>query len=237
MARAAACVELFDRALADGATGTVRELFDADWRSIQPAGRNSVEPGHQMEWVWLLREWQRLSGVDERGASPHRARHHLRDRPRQGQVRGVVREDGEIVSNASRLWQQTRPYAPSAAKIPPERLGPAWFRSSPRICSNAFCRNTSMADGSIKSTKKEGRRSTTCRPARSIIWLAPSLTAKPLVAAKDFNTYRYLSRLLSRPLTKATKAPSSARESGLQQFIPIYLHEILIASPACAPEC
>jgi mannose/cellobiose epimerase-like protein (N-acyl-D-glucosamine 2-epimerase family) len=109
MARAAALVQLFDQALADPATGAVRELFDASWRPSRPAGENAVEPGHQMEWAWLLREWQRLSGVLQ-GERVGRLTAHATTfgiDMEKGLVRGIVREDGAMVSNASRVWQQT----------------------------------------------------------------------------------------------------------------------------------
>jgi mannose/cellobiose epimerase-like protein (N-acyl-D-glucosamine 2-epimerase family) len=107
--RAESLFALFDQALADPATGTVREVFDEGWTPNLPAGENLVEPGHQMEWAWLLREWQRLSGtsVDERVTrlTTHATTYGI-DRER-GLVRSLVQENGKAVSNASRVWPQT----------------------------------------------------------------------------------------------------------------------------------
>ena len=60
-ASATALTDLFAGHLL-GPRGVVLELFDVDWRPIEASGRNIVEPGHQFEWVWLLRWYQRLSG-------------------------------------------------------------------------------------------------------------------------------------------------------------------------------
>jgi mannose-6-phosphate isomerase len=109
VARANALVKLFDRALADPETGAVREIFTANWKPDRASGENSVEPGHQMEWAWLLREWERLSGVSVEGRVSrlvaHAARHGI-DREK-GLMRSVVRENGGIVNGGSRVWPQT----------------------------------------------------------------------------------------------------------------------------------
>ena len=58
---ATALTDLFAKHLL-GPRGVVLELFDVEWRPVEASGRNIVEPGHQFEWVWLLRWYQRLSG-------------------------------------------------------------------------------------------------------------------------------------------------------------------------------
>jgi mannose/cellobiose epimerase-like protein (N-acyl-D-glucosamine 2-epimerase family) len=109
LGRATALVDLFDVALADPATGTVREVFDANWKPDRAAGENLVEPGHQMEWAWLLREWERLAGstVDDRvGRLLAHAITYGIDR-KKCLVRSIVKESGAVVSGASRVWPQT----------------------------------------------------------------------------------------------------------------------------------
>lgn len=102
-------VILFEQILVDPLSGTVREVFDATWRPNEPVGQNLVEPGHQMEWAWLLREWERLSGssVEDRIGRlvAHAVRYGID--PQKASVRSVVREDGSIVSDNSRVWPQT----------------------------------------------------------------------------------------------------------------------------------
>jgi mannose/cellobiose epimerase-like protein (N-acyl-D-glucosamine 2-epimerase family) len=109
LARANALVRLFDRALADPMTGTVREMFDGSWKPDRSSGENLIEPGHQMEWAWLLREWERLGGVSagERVSRlvAHATRYGIDGET--GLVRSVVRENGSAVNCGSRVWPQT----------------------------------------------------------------------------------------------------------------------------------
>jgi mannose/cellobiose epimerase-like protein (N-acyl-D-glucosamine 2-epimerase family) len=109
LARANALVRLFDRVLADPVTGTVRETFTGNWKPDRSSGDNLVEPGHQMEWAWLLREWERLGGapIDERASRlvAHATRYGIDGE--KGLVRSVIRENGSVVSGGSRVWPQT----------------------------------------------------------------------------------------------------------------------------------
>jgi len=44
--------------------GTIREFFNAEWSVTAGAKGETVEPGHAMEWVWLLGEYNRATGTD-----------------------------------------------------------------------------------------------------------------------------------------------------------------------------
>ncbi len=62
--RAAGIVDLLRTRFRDPATGTLREFMGRDW-SDYPAPRGLIrEPGHHMEWTWLLLHYRRLSGDD-----------------------------------------------------------------------------------------------------------------------------------------------------------------------------
>ena len=67
---ATALVDLFSGCLFSP-FGVVLELFDGGWGPVAPSGRNIVEPGHQFEWVWLLRWYQQLSGRSSRSSGPN----------------------------------------------------------------------------------------------------------------------------------------------------------------------
>ena len=76
MAMAQATGEARWRALADEMHGlftdhfwdgeVLREFFAADW-SLDPEKGHLVEPGHMAEWVWLLDQYQTLTGTDQSG--------------------------------------------------------------------------------------------------------------------------------------------------------------------------
>ena len=50
---------LFLANLYDKQTCVLGEYFEDDWSKIEPV---SVEPGHQAEWVWLLKGFERITG-------------------------------------------------------------------------------------------------------------------------------------------------------------------------------
>ena len=60
LARCAALDHLARTRLIEGPAAILHEQFDAQW---QPVG-DAVEPGHQMEWAWLLGRYAALAGED-----------------------------------------------------------------------------------------------------------------------------------------------------------------------------
>ena len=61
--RAARFRTFFEDVLFDPATATLGEYFAEDWSRLPDATGDSVEPGHQAEWTWLLRTHERLAGL------------------------------------------------------------------------------------------------------------------------------------------------------------------------------
>jgi len=47
--------------------GTISEFFDADWTLETSAKGQTAEPGHAVEWIWLLGQYQTATGVDVAG--------------------------------------------------------------------------------------------------------------------------------------------------------------------------
>jgi len=104
---ARALVVLFRERLFDGRT--LAEYFDADWnRAAGDKGRH-VEPGHQLEWAWILVRYGRLAGEDAtllaEGLTGF-AEAHGRD-ARSGRVMQAVRDDGTPLDPSSRTWPNT----------------------------------------------------------------------------------------------------------------------------------
>ncbi|GAA6139718.1 AGE family epimerase/isomerase [Arenicella sp. 4NH20-0111] len=62
--RAAEIVELFKRHFYDSESNLLLENFNADWSVCEEPHKCYVEPGHMMEWVWLLNDFSALSGRD-----------------------------------------------------------------------------------------------------------------------------------------------------------------------------
>lgn len=102
-------VRLFRARFLDTETGTLREYFDQRWQPADdPAGRIR-EPGHNFEWVWLLRRYFEAS---EDGSVYADARNlyrfaHDRGVDDDGVAFDVVAADGQILTDTKLLWPQT----------------------------------------------------------------------------------------------------------------------------------
>lgn len=88
----------------DPASGALHEFFDADWRPLRGA-HGLIEPGHQLEWAWLLSQRtepkaqaaaRRLFDVGRRGFDASR-----------GVIVNALHEDLSVRDPAARLWAQT----------------------------------------------------------------------------------------------------------------------------------
>lgn len=85
----------------------VLEYFNDDW-SLPMASQQIIEPGHMMEWVWLLRQYQSISGIDVedicRGLY-HRALAY--GRSEQNVFFDQLLITGEVIKNTKRCWPMT----------------------------------------------------------------------------------------------------------------------------------
>lgn len=100
--------DLFSNYLFSRKYGVLLEKFDGSWMPVCESGRNSVEPGHQFEWIWLLRQCtMRLNRdfIDEIDRMYDFLLLYGIDRDR-GCVLDEVKEDGTPVSRATRVWPQ-----------------------------------------------------------------------------------------------------------------------------------
>lgn len=64
LARASEIFSLFQLRFFDKKRAVLLEFFDEEWQPLAGDKGEIVEPGHMMEWVWLLRWYERLSGRD-----------------------------------------------------------------------------------------------------------------------------------------------------------------------------
>ena len=103
-ARAGDLFGLFIASLYDGKKKVLGEYFEQDWSRIEPV---SVEPGHQAEWVWLLKGFERITGCPT-------ARHRgelLASALRFRDATGCLVDEGDAAGNihkaSRRCWPQT----------------------------------------------------------------------------------------------------------------------------------
>lgn len=85
--------------------GTISEFFDADWTLSKGEHGQTTEPGHAVEWIWLLGQYAKATGVDVRTHQKS-----LYDRALKGRdifLNDEEDKSGNIRRETKRLWVQT----------------------------------------------------------------------------------------------------------------------------------
>jgi len=106
---AGALISLFRSSFFDLKSGTLAEFFTEDWRRAPGDAGRHVEPGHQMEWAWILSEARRLLPVrpDEEIRALVAFAEKFGVDPVTHAVYNVVRDDGAPLDQGSRTWPNT----------------------------------------------------------------------------------------------------------------------------------
>jgi mannose-6-phosphate isomerase len=103
--RAGEFFSLFVTHFFDSKTSVLGEYFEEDWSNILPI---SVEPGHQAEWVWLLKGFERITGCPTGKYRSALLASALRySDARTGCLVDEGNIDGQIVKPSGRCWPQT----------------------------------------------------------------------------------------------------------------------------------
>jgi mannose/cellobiose epimerase-like protein (N-acyl-D-glucosamine 2-epimerase family) len=99
-------VDLFQTRFFDPASRTLAEYFTDDWRRAPGEDGRLVEPGHMMEWAWILNEARRLIGA--KTAETIRSCMEFAETygidARDGVTVNAVRDDGVVLNAGSRTW-------------------------------------------------------------------------------------------------------------------------------------
>jgi mannose-6-phosphate isomerase len=89
----------------DQRTQALGEYFEEDWSRIRPV---SVEPGHQAEWVWLLKGFERITGCPTGRHRSELLTSALRYcDERTGCLVDEGNAEGTITRSSRRCWPQT----------------------------------------------------------------------------------------------------------------------------------
>jgi mannose/cellobiose epimerase-like protein (N-acyl-D-glucosamine 2-epimerase family) len=103
--RAGEFFALFLANLYDKQKHLLGEYFEDDWSNIEPV---SIEPGHQAEWVWLLKGFERITGCPTGRYRAELLASALRYRDA---ATGCLIDQGDAAGNirkySRRLWPQT----------------------------------------------------------------------------------------------------------------------------------
>ncbi|MGB2178895.1 MAG: AGE family epimerase/isomerase [Hyphomonas sp.] len=107
LATARELVTLFREKLFDGTT--LAEYFDSNWNRAQGQEGRLVEPGHMLEWAWILVQYGKVGGEDTIALAEGLVRFaeaHGVD-PKTARTLQVVLDDGTPVDAGARTWPNT----------------------------------------------------------------------------------------------------------------------------------
>ena len=107
LATARELVTLFREKLFDGTT--LAEYFDSNWNRAQGQEGRLVEPGHMLEWAWILVQYGKVGGEDTIALAEGLVRfaeEHGVD-PKTARTLQVVLDDGTPVDAGARTWPNT----------------------------------------------------------------------------------------------------------------------------------
>lgn len=99
---------LFERVFYHPATEALFEYFNADWTPV-PKSEQKIEPGHMLEWSWLLDRYGRLTGQDTRTISEHFLSHAMKHglNKQTGLIYDSLTTSLGINQATHRMWPQT----------------------------------------------------------------------------------------------------------------------------------
>lgn len=102
-------IHLFKTKFFNHQSGVLEEYFVENWAPVPCPPATEVEPGHQYEWIWLLSEYKRLTGISH--DIEMQRMYNFNERNAVDQVTGLVadkvQKDGTLVNKSARLWVQT----------------------------------------------------------------------------------------------------------------------------------
>lgn len=108
LALAEAMSDLFERHFLDADTGCLIEYFTDDWQP-DPQESHRIEPGHIMEWAWLLHHFGQQSGRDThaRVRALYTKAIEIGTDPQSGFLLDEVHADATVLKGTRRSWPQT----------------------------------------------------------------------------------------------------------------------------------
>ena len=108
LVKAREVLSLFEQHFYDSKTECLLEFYSPDWVPLQ-SDMQAVEPGHMLEWSWLLAQYKRVSGADYSDLSFKLLNKAaaLGLNAKTGLIYNVVESNGRVCDSAHRLWPQT----------------------------------------------------------------------------------------------------------------------------------
>ncbi len=176
--RAKKLVEIFKTRFFRADPGVLLEYFAEDWGPHRdPLKRGIFEPGHHFEWVWLLSEYEKLTGEDLgpwiRQLDSIARRNGF---AKNGLIRDELGADMSILKSSHRIWPHTEAAKAAVAKRFMGEGGAAQFASAMIDRLTATFLDRPFAGGWIDHINAEGLPLLDYVPASSLYHLLLAAT-------------------------------------------------------------
>lgn len=118
LARAGEIFGLFQAHFFDDKDGVLLEFFAEDWSRLDSQKGKTVEPGHMMEWVWLLDWYGKRAGRDVSSYTERLYHNALtRGQAASGLLYDAIYADGRVMDPNKRCWGITELIKASLVQI------------------------------------------------------------------------------------------------------------------------
>ena len=109
LARAGEVFNLFETRFYDHHNEVLLEYFDPHWKPISVNGNYVVEPGHMLEWVWLLSKYSEHANTPVRRYTEvlYERALELGTDPNSGLLWDEVSSQGQVITATKRCWPMT----------------------------------------------------------------------------------------------------------------------------------
>ncbi len=107
LSRAGELVSLFHDKFTAGPGGLLGEFFGPDWAPGEGDAARIVEPGHQLEWVWLLNAYAQATDTPLSPAASHLYSFAASTLDEDGRALLEVTREGVPHNSGHRTWSQT----------------------------------------------------------------------------------------------------------------------------------
>lgn len=140
--RARGLYDLFRRHWFDAGGGYLGEYFADDW---SPIPEQRFEPGHHMEWTWLLTRLSERAGIDTPEAAALHRTAEAHGRADDGLLIDECAPDGAASQETKRCWPQTEDIKGQLAMF--ERTGDEAYRDAAAGAVRRLFRDYLRPDG------------------------------------------------------------------------------------------
>jgi len=179
--RALGLYDLFRSHWFDAAGGYLGEYFSDDW---SPAENQRFEPGHHMEWTWLLTRLSERAGVETPEARALHRTAEAHGHAADGLLIDECAPDGTPVASTKRCWPQTEEIKGQLAMF--ERTGDAACRDAAAAAVRRLFAHFLRPDGTYGDRiDAEGRPIPGNAPASSLYHIVLALNEFDRVLGED----------------------------------------------------